>query len=430
MVTELGLPPRDLPDLQALGGNTAMYASRSIRLAQVDPASSPFTLARVLPAISTAPATRADGVTACAAIIARLAAQLEPAAAAEGLPADAGAQIARTGLRGDYVIAADRYEPFAAGATEQALCAWALARASATASFPETLRNQSQSAAIAVLRALMDHDNSESDPASEPAAVAYATLAMAELAASNAPVDAPFAASMTTALGRLLAPANLATLRPHVQAAVLDAAAALHAARTPIIPENDLIAALDAAWTSIDPAELPIVAPFLIDADARCMPDSFEQRITAHRSALDAARTVLLGTQVSADSSDRPNSLLDMPGAYPMAGSSAGRISAQSTRPQFFMAMIAGLPATRSPARDAEDRETLALAIRFVQQLQAAAAIAYCAPAPERARGGVLASPADASQPVAAQAFAILALTESERALARLALQTDPVQAK
>jgi hypothetical protein len=152
--------------------------------------------------------------------------------------------------------------------------------------------------------------------------------------------------------------------------------------------------------------------------------------MTAHRSALEAARTVLLGTQVQADSSDRPTSLLDMPGAYPMSGSSAGRISAQSTRPQFFMAMIAGLPATRSPARDAEDRDTLALAIRFVQQLQAAAAIAYCAPAPERARGGVLASPADASQPVAAQAFAILALTESERALARLALPTAPVQAK
>jgi hypothetical protein len=94
------------------------------------------------------------------------------------------------------------------------------------------------------------------------------------------------------------------------------------------------------------------------------------------------------------------------------------------------MAMVAGLPATRSPARDAEDSDTLALAIRFVQQLQAPAAIAYCAPAPERARGGVLASPADASQPAAAQAFAILALTESERALARLALPPDPVRGK
>ena len=430
MVTELGLPPRDLPDLQALGGNTAMYASRSIRLAQYDPASSPFTLARVLPAISAAPASRADAVTACASIIARLAAQLETAPAAEGLPADASAQMARTGLRGDYVIAADRYEPFAAGATEQALCAWALARAAATASFPETLRNQAQSAAIAVLRALMDHDTSESDPASEPAAVAYATLAMAELAASSAPIDAPFAASMTTALGRLLAPATLATLRPHVQAAVLDAAAALHAARTPIIPEKELIAALDVAWKSIDPAELPIVAPFLIDAETRCAPDTWEQRMTAHRSALEAARTVLLGTQVQADSVDRPTSLLDMPGAYPMSGSSAGRISAQSTRPQFFMAMVAGLPATRSPARDAEDSDTLALAIRFVRQLQAPVAIAYCAPAPERARGGVLASPADASQPAAAQAFAILALTESERALARLALPADPARGK
>lgn len=426
MVTKLGLPPRDLPDLQALGGNTAMYASRSIRLGQIDPTSSPFTLARVLPAISTMPATRADAASTCNQVIARLAAQLEVAPVTEGLPADAGAQIARTGLRGDYVIAADRYEPFAAGATEQALCAWALARACATSSFPESLRNHAKTAAIGVLRALSERDNSESNPASEPAAVAYATLAMAELAGTDANIDAPFATSITAALGRLLAPATLATLRPHVQAAVLDAAASLHASPTPVISDKELEAALDAAWNAIEPAELPIVAPFLIDAEQRRMPIALDQRIAPHRSAVDAARTVLIGTQVRADNVDRPSALLDMPGAYPMAGSMAGRISAQSTRPQFFIAMIAGLPATRSPARDDQDRETLSLAIRFVLQLQAPAAIAYCAPTPERARGGILASPADASQPVAAQAFAILALTESERAFARLALPADP----
>jgi hypothetical protein len=209
-----------------------------------------------------------------------------------------------------------------------------------------------------------------------------------------------------------------------VQAAALDAAAALQAAGTPVLPEKELIAALNEAWKSIEPAELPIVAPLLIDAEQRFMPSAIEQRLATHRDALDAARTVLMGTQVRAEQTERSSALLDMPGAYPMAGSSAGRISAQSTRPHVFMAMLAGMPATRSAVRDEQDRNTLALANRFVQQLQTSSVIAYCSPAPERAHGGVLASPADASQPVAAQAFAILALTESERAFERLAQPT------
>ena len=47
-----------------------------------------------------------------------------------------------TGLRGDYAIAADRYEPFIAGPSEQGLCAWALAHAAATAAWPADLRGR------------------------------------------------------------------------------------------------------------------------------------------------------------------------------------------------------------------------------------------------------------------------------------------------
>jgi hypothetical protein len=78
------------------------------------------------------------------------------------------------------------------------------------------------------------------------------------------------------------------------------------------------------------------------------------------------------------------------------------------------------MPATRSTERDGEDRGSIGWATRFLRQLMAPASIAYCARVPERALGGVMASPADAAQPVAAQAIAILALTESERAWARL----------
>ena len=420
MVTELGLPPRELPELQELGGGTAIYASHAIRLSQRTPAGSPIVLARTLAAAPNEPAARSSNAELCAAIAGRLAAQLAPASAADGIPADASAQMARTGLRGDYVIPADRYEPFAAGPVEQALSAWALARASATDSWPDGLRSETRSTSRAILRALADVDPSERAPAAEPAAVAYATLALADLGDGVPEDTAAFARAMHETLGTLAAPAALASVRPHVRAAILDAAAARDAAGAPTIARERLDAEIDAAWKDTPAAELPFVAPFLFDAERRLRGDAWPQRIEPHRASIEAARTVLLATQARPIAPDRPASLLDMTGAYPMAGSAAGRISAQSTRAQVFVAMLAGLPGTRGAARDDEDRASLGWATRFVRQLTAPEAVDAVAPSPARARGGVLASPADLAQPLAAQAVAILALSETERALARL----------
>ena len=427
MVTDLRLPPRDLPDLQALGGHTAVYAVHSIRLAQLAPSKPPFALARVLPAVANEPATRTEGAAACTEIVTRLAAQLDPAPSAEGLPADAATQMARTGLRGDYAIAADRYEPFIAGPSEQGLCAWALAHAAATASWPVDLRARAAHTSARTLRALADVDPSERDPVAEPAAVAYCVLALSEtpaagtaLPAADLQPPAAFAKRMTDALVAVLPRTSLATMRPHIRAAVLDAAAALDVRGTPGMPRAELLAAIDTAWSDTQPAELPLVVPLLIDAERRLATPDVEARLEAHRTAMDAARTVLLGTQIRAGDPLRPSSLLDAPGAFPLTGSAAGRISAQSLRAQVFVAMIAGMPATRSAERDVEDSRSIGWATRFLRQLMAPASIAYCARVPERALGGVMASPADAAQPVAAQAIAILALTESERAWARL----------
>jgi hypothetical protein len=74
----------------------------------------------------------------------------------------------------------------------------------------------------------------------------------------------------------------------------------------------------------------------------------------------------------------------------------------------------------------ASSREALGWANRFVRQLCAGPEIAVCAPAPEVAVGGILASPADASMPVGAQAMALWALAESETALAALESAPKP----
>ena len=420
MLGALELPARDLPELQALGGATAVYASRGIRLVQVRPDAAPFMPARLLPAGAMEPASRGRAAEACAAIVARLAAQLEIAPAGEGLPADAAAQVARTGLRGDYALQSDRYEPFAGTPSDQAMAAWALARAATVATWPEDVRALASATAGRVLDALADVDPSEAAPQGDAVATAGGLLAMADLAeaADRRPA---FRTALAASLKDRLSPASLAAASPGVRVLLLDAAAAVDAAGSPAMDRAQLVDALQALLDGTRPAELPSVAPFAFDAFRRLDGAAWHARLERHRDALDAARTVLLATQVRPVAPDRPASLADTPGAFPVTGSATGRIGAQSARPQVFVAMLAGLPGTRSAARDDEDLAALGWGSRFLLQLQAPASIAYCAPAADRAVGGILASPVDATQPVSAQAMAILALAESERALERLA---------
>lgn len=419
MLKSVDLPPRDLPDLQALGGATALYASRGIRLAQLTPGAAPFTPARVLPAAGMSPASRPAAADACAALVARLAAQLDEPPAAEDVPAEAAARLARTGLRGDYVITSDRYEPFVARPADQAMVAWALARAAAVASWPVPLRESAARAAGRILDALAAVDAAETPPQDDAVAVAGTTLAMEEL---GAPADRwpAMREELRKSLASRLEPAALASVAPAARALLLDAAAARDAGGAPAIDRARLRAELRRLLEDTRAAELPTVAPFAFDALRRLDGDAWPVAITGVQEALDAARTVLIATQVRPVDPGRPASLADTAGAFPMTGSSTGRVGAQSARAQVFVAMLAGLPGPRTPARDDEDRASLGWASRFLLQLQAPARVSYCAPAADRAVGGILASPSDAAQPVAAQAMAILALAETERALARM----------
>jgi hypothetical protein len=424
LVRELELPARDLPELQALGGNTAIYASVALRVAEVRPRGTPMLPCRVLPPVPDDPPARAWAADACSRLTGRLERQLEVAPAGEGLPADAAPQLARTGLRGDYVIVADGYEPFTAGPADQALVAWALSRAAGTAAWPLPVRDRCAATARRVLAALADVDASERDPVTDPAAVACAVLATADLGGADE-LPAAFAGKVDAALEAALAPAAFAMVRPHARALLLDAAAARAGSAAPPLPRDRLDSEIAKALSEVPAQELPASAPFLFDALRRLNGDGWIDAIDpGQRRSIDAARTVLVATQLrqvtAAGGGATPPVPADAVGAFPATGSPAGRASAQSLRMHLFLATIAGLPGTRSADRDAEDRDALGRANRFLRQLQATAAIAYCAPAPDRAVDGILASPADASQPLAAQAVAILALSESERALGRL----------
>ena len=422
LVRELGLPARDLPELQELGGRTALYACRGVRIVERQPGGELVVPCRLVAPVPMDAPPRAWLANACDRIVGRLERQLEVAPSGDGAPADAAAQVARTGLRGDYQLLADSYDPFTAGPADQALAAWALARAAATTGWPQSARDRCAATARRILAALAEVDASERDPASDPAAVACVTLAAEELGGSDE-LPPAFAGRIGTALAAQVAPAALTVARPHVRALLLDAAAARAGTASPPMPRERLDAEIALALASAPAAELPANAPFLFDALRRLHGGAWLVQVAEpSRTAADAARAVLVATQVSATrvGADGRPPLDDTIGAYPAVGSAAGRASAQSLRMHLFIAMLAGEDGTRGADRDAEDRRSLDDANRFLHQLLAPPSIACCAGAPDRATGGILASPADASQPLAAQAIAVLALCETERALDRL----------
>ncbi len=430
MVGELGLPARDLPDLQSLGGATAVYGSWGVRLAQRTPDDAPIALARVLPPVSMAPASRAEARAVADAVVARIERLLAPPALPEGVPPEAAETFRRTGLRGTYLVPANLHEPIVAGAAEQAFVAWGLARVARTATWDAPLRDRARAAADRVLAALAEVDASESDPVDDVAATAFASLAIADLAGARAAPGATqpheaLRARLRAALARIAAPAALASLRAADRAAVLAAAATMAGDAEPPMDAARLASAIDAEWNATNAAQTVANAPFLIEAERRLAgAGAARARPSSANDALDAAHAVLLGTQLRPDAS-RPASLADEVGAFPVAGAASGRVSSQSLRPQVLVAMLATDPSMDAGVR-ASSREALGWANRFVRQLCAGPEIAVCAPAPEAAEGGILASPADASMPVGAQAMALWALAESETALATLESPPKP----
>lgn len=430
MVGELGLPARDLPELQSLGGATAVYGSWGVRLAQRTPDDAPVALARVLPPVSMAPASRAEARAVADAVVARIERLLAPPALPEGVPPEAAETFRRTGLRGTYLVPANLHEPIVAGAAEQAFVAWGLARVARTASWDAPLRDRARATADRVLAALAEVDASESDPADDVAATAFASLAIADLGGAGAapgasPPHEALRARMRAALARIAAPAAFASLRAADRAVVLAAGATMVRDADPPMDAARLASALDAEWNATNAAQTVANAPFLMVAERRLAAAGLAKpRPTGANDALDAAHAVLLGTQLKPDAS-RPASLADEVGAFPVAGAASGRVSSQSLRPQVLVAMLATDPAMDAGVRESS-REALGWANRFVRQLCAGPEIAVCAPAPEAAVGGILASPADASMPVGAQAMALWALAESETALATLESPPKP----
>lgn len=421
MLTELSLPARDLPELQAIGGATAVYGAWGMRLAQRAPDASPEAVSRLVPVVPVRPMGRAAASDVARSIVERTARLLAPPPAPESVPPDAIEAMRRAGLRGTYLVNADIHEPAVAPAAEQAFMAWALARAAATAGWPRPLRDSAAASARA-LCAVLEDPGSPAFAADDALACAFTVLAAADLEPA-ATAKLPVAARGVL---RRLGDAERAALRPSDRAVVLDAACALAGMPGAAVDAGAIADAVEKEWESAPAAQLPSVAPSLIDAERRLRTlGAARSRPARADDALDAARTVLAGTQVLPGPGRVP-SLDDEFGAFPVVGSAGGRVSSQSLRPLALFAMRSAECADRDAGRALADRETIGWAVRFARQLTAGPGIDAIAPNPEAARGGVLASPCDASMPVGAQALALWTLAEVEAALERLEAPSRP----
>lgn len=462
LITELQIPPRDLPELRT-GASTAVYAVPSIRLVQSSPTGRPIAIERLTPATSTAPLGDAAVARAAAAIASRLTGQLQeatPSKASEPSPPNDSPALtaamrdtlARLGLRGAYEPLANEYRDIAASPADQALCAYALARGASCAHWSDAERAAARAAAAQVLAALEAVEPGEVDPRTSATAAAFALLALAELEATPtrpastaaparpastvapadsvaAPATSPFTAGFTAALTarvrtslgentetRALTVADSAAAR-----ALALAAAAVRARSTaPVVSPAECSALVAAEWQVLDRKQALVSAPWLLVAEralrASAAPGPVD-RIGESREALDQNLAALVGAQGVA-MQDRL-ALPDTWGAYPVTDSTGARATAQSARPMHFVALMQGVcPSTTADGPIAIER-SLRSAARFLAQLQCGPDMDFTLRAPIRAHGGIMAAPYDPTMQPAAQGMALLALLEM--------LQNSPV---
>lgn len=412
LLNELRLPPRDLPELRA-GGSTALYAVPCQRWVQATPHDAPQRVMRLAEPLPREPLPSDRLARATCDLADYLARQLRGPASPPQTEAEAAmrATLARLGLRGTYQPIADEHLEVTASPADQALVAFALARAGELARCP-SMSPSPTSSARTLLAALEAVEPGETPPLTSPAACALSLLADATLTRDPAGGGAALSPTFRTAAAESVARTAAATATgpaPQMDRALaLAAAAASQRIDRPVMPREALVAALAQAWTQVDRHTALVTAPWLLLAERELGDAGAATRMASTLPELDIACEALVTTQAAALAT-APE---DAWGAYVVLDASGARATAQSARPMLFLAWYAPTVSGQPSRRDAL-HASLRAAARFLAQLQAGPACAYTLRAPDRAFGGVMQAPYDPTQHPAAQGMALLALVET-----------------
>jgi len=310
------------------------------------------------------------------------------------------------GLMGDYLPVTGQYDPLTAGARDQAIMAYALARYAAVPGLHPAERDRALGTATVILVNLAVVEPVETDPRDDPAAAAAITLAFT--ARPEPPADDDMIA-FRDAARETTAGADLPSLTPHARAMVVAARAAALAADDTASPETTaaLRAAIDETWSAVAAPAQPSLLPWIVLAErdlaaATQRPSDRTEAMRQLRAVLDSARY--------GDARPGPP---DLHGGFGLTGTGPARATAQTVRPAAALAVMLRDP-TLTPADTLPDAAARVHATtRFVVQLTVRDPMLWAIPVPERALGGVRAAPWSLEQPTAAQAMGLLTIAES-----------------
>ena len=374
LLDEVGLPPRDLPELRRLD-KVSLHRFETLRLGQSTLMDLPRELSRSGSIV--ARSALENGVTRD--LRGRLSAHL-----ISHRPPPSPDASERPSLLGDFNPIANRHLPFEARIPDRLLVAWALA-----------------------MNATLDQDLLAADSTpSEPQAVAAAILDELPPVSMGEAVTVDLGLLTASALEDrdrmekfLKSAASTATIGDPV--ATARRAAALGSLPVDLVDNETFQSHLDEAWNANTSIESLIGAfEWLSLAEFARYQRTGEPSIRI--SALRATRDALLLRQI-----EDPQSDLD--GGLPLRSGARTMVDARTLRPALGMAILAQIPEADA-AGQIRAMKGLEGFLRFIRQLMLSESDARLLPGWRHAADGLQTSPWNAQQSVAADATALLVL--------------------
>jgi hypothetical protein len=374
LLDELGLPPRDLPQLRELD-QVSLRRFETIRIGQAASDEFPRVLLRSGDRVALGPLEPATIEETRRGIVANMLGHR---------PVDVEDAADRPRFLGDYDPIADRHEPFEATPADRLLAAWALAASATAGSGDPALDRRSRATAIALLRETTDLELR--DPACADLALLTATALddyreigriLEKIQTGPAPADPVGRARRAAAMGA--APAN-------------------------IVDDKRFAQHFEDAWSANRSVDA-MIASFewlaLAERSMRRRTGEASPRLEALRAVRDS---LLLRQETDATT--------DIAGGLELRAGSRTTVDARTLRPGLAMAILEHLPSD-DPIANRRGTAGLEGIIRFLRQLETTERDARLLPGWRKASGGLRIAPWSARQSVAANATAVLLLLES-----------------
>lgn len=374
LLDELGLPPRDLPQLRELD-QVSLRRFETIRIGQTASDEFPRVLLRSGDRVTRSPIDPTSTGETRRRLVANLLVHR---------PVDVEDAADRPRLLGDYDPIADRHDPFEATPADRLLAAWALAASGSAGSGDPTLDRRSKATALALLRETSDLELE--DPASIDLAMLTAT-----------------ALDDYQEIGRILEKMEAGT-PPADPVGRARRAAAIGAAPANIVGDATFLQRLDDAW-SVNRSVDALIASF----EWLALAERSRQRRTGETSprleSLRAVRDSLLLRQEN-------DATTDLEGGLELRAGPGTTVDARTLRPGLGMAILEHLP-SEDPTSNRRGTAGVEGIVRFLRQLETTERDARLLPGWRKASGGLRIAPWSARQSVAANATAVLLLLES-----------------